>query len=59
MYKFNHSDYWLTPDASKAQLEELGNAIGESFKWLGQGGCDEDWSRAEELLRKTTSGAKV
>jgi hypothetical protein len=28
----------------------LGNAIGASFKWLAEGGCDDDWKQAECLF---------
>lgn len=59
MYEFNHPDYLFESDPSREKMEELGNAIGEKFQWLAQGGCDEDWDRAEGLLYKIVSDVKA
>ncbi|KXN91261.1 Salicylate hydroxylase [Leucoagaricus sp. SymC.cos] len=50
MYDFLDPDYPTPLDASMAQLEQLGKAIGDSFAWLGVGGCINDWKRAEQML---------
>jgi salicylate hydroxylase len=53
MYEFNHPDFLLGQDPPKVELEKLGNAIGQSFEWLAEGGCDEVWNKAEEQLQKS------
>ncbi|TFK33081.1 hypothetical protein BDQ12DRAFT_658445 [Crucibulum laeve] len=51
IYEFMHPDFQhIQPGAQEEELKELGEAINESFGWLAEGGCYEDWSRAEELV---------
>lgn len=54
LYDFIHPEYPIKPDATAPDLIELGSAIGNSFGWLAQGGCAEDWSKAEELLKASS-----
>ncbi|KAG7088050.1 hypothetical protein E1B28_012084 [Marasmius oreades] len=59
MYEFNHPDYFYEAGRppSKDELVRLGKAIEESFKWLGQGGCYDDWDEAERKLLEQDIGA--
>lgn len=54
MYEFNDPEFCFDDKPSMEQLEALGEAVGVSFRWLGYGGCDEDWAKAERLLRDGT-----
>ncbi|KAF8883521.1 FAD/NAD(P)-binding domain-containing protein [Infundibulicybe gibba] len=49
MYDFCHPDF-PTHATSAEELKGLGEAIGKSFEWLVQGGCDQDWKEAETRL---------
>lgn len=52
MYDFRHPDFLFDSGASREDMARLGDAIGESFKWLGQGGAMDDWADAQEALNK-------
>ncbi|KAK7056367.1 hypothetical protein VNI00_002921 [Paramarasmius palmivorus] len=52
LYDFIHPDYPLEPTARAVELKPVGQAVGDAFAWLGQGGCDDDWERARELLNQ-------
>lgn len=51
MYEFNDPDFCFDDKPTREQLETLGEAVGDSFRWLGYGGCEEDWATADKLLR--------
>ncbi|KXN82925.1 Salicylate hydroxylase, partial [Leucoagaricus sp. SymC.cos] len=50
LYDFIHPDFKVSPDATEDDLKPIGQAVGAAFAWLGKGGCDEDWVRAENLV---------
>ena len=55
MYDFNHPDFDFRPEKGEptlSQLKKLGAAVGESFEWLAQGGCEEDWELGSRLLKE-------
>lgn len=52
MYEFNHPDHPIESASSKEEFKKLGNIIRASFGWLAEGGCDEDWIRAEAKLKE-------
>lgn len=49
-YDFIHPEFNFDLEPSREQLAMLGKAVGDSFAWLGEGGCSEDWIKAEEML---------
>ncbi|KAF8883524.1 FAD/NAD(P)-binding domain-containing protein [Infundibulicybe gibba] len=49
MYDFCHPDFPVHASSAE-ELKGLGEAIGKSFEWLAQGGCDDDWKQAESML---------
>ncbi|TCD63053.1 hypothetical protein EIP91_006040 [Steccherinum ochraceum] len=54
MYEFIHPDFAFDSrkgEPTRDQLTRLGQAIGDSFQWLAVGGCDEDWTMAENMLK--------
>ncbi|KAG6886843.1 hypothetical protein C0992_002060 [Termitomyces sp. T32_za158] len=50
LYDFNHPDFSVSPKATSEDLMLIGKAVGEAFAWLGEGGCDDDWKKAETLI---------
>jgi salicylate hydroxylase len=50
VYEFSHPDFPLPDNPSLSELKVLGDVIGDSFKWLAKGGCDDDWKEAESLF---------
>ncbi|KAG6843532.1 hypothetical protein H0H87_003444 [Tephrocybe sp. NHM501043] len=50
MYDFKHPDFSISSAATAEELKRLGQAVSDSFEWLGKGGCDEDWKRAEASI---------
>ncbi|KAF4593195.1 hypothetical protein EYR38_008907 [Pleurotus pulmonarius] len=52
MYEFNHPEFQVNSRSSRDEMEALGKAVGETFSWLAEGGCDDDWVEAEERLNK-------
>jgi len=50
LFEFMHPEYKVGPDASAEELKPLGEAVGASFAWLAQEGCQEDWRAAETQL---------
>ncbi|KAG5335738.1 hypothetical protein C0989_000526, partial [Termitomyces sp. Mn162] len=43
LYDFIHPDFPLSSTATVEDLMPIGQAVGETFAWLGKGGCDDDW----------------
>lgn len=39
-------------------LNKLGQAIGDEFSWLGLGGVEEDWKRAEGMIKEKLGKSK-
>ncbi|KAG6812290.1 hypothetical protein H0H92_003599 [Tricholoma furcatifolium] len=50
LYDFTHPNFQIMPTASADDLKPIGKAVGETFAWLGKGGCDEDWNKAKKSL---------
>ncbi|KAG6871801.1 hypothetical protein C0995_016419 [Termitomyces sp. Mi166 len=50
LYDFIHPDFPVFPNATAGDLMPIGQAVGEAFAWLGKGGCDDDWKKAEALI---------
>ncbi|KAG6887644.1 hypothetical protein C0995_013800 [Termitomyces sp. Mi166 len=50
LYDFIHPDFRVPPNATAVDLMPIGRAVGEAFAWLGKGGCDDDWKKAEALM---------
>ncbi|KAH0583474.1 hypothetical protein H2248_009102 [Termitomyces sp. 'cryptogamus'] len=50
LYDFIHPDFPLSSTATVEDLMPIGQAVGETFAWLGKGGCDDDWKSAEALI---------
>ncbi|KAJ7689732.1 hypothetical protein B0H17DRAFT_1066144 [Mycena rosella] len=55
MYEFNHPNFLFDDPShpegpSRAELEQLGNAVGLSFAWLAEGNVEADWAEAEAQL---------
>jgi salicylate hydroxylase len=50
IYEFDHPDFPVAENASVADLEIMGEAVGTSFAWLAEGSCDDDLKRAEAMF---------